>query len=81
MVAKQCWTIDDVAQWLVQRLRNEGCLSAREAGWEVLDRFGESFIHPGRGRPVLNQDVVARFRRIVGHVEWSARLRLWCLRV
>lgn len=67
------------AQWMLARLRAEGCLHQDEAVHEIMERFGEEYAYfNDNGNPAIVPAVLDAFRRMTGDdVVWTKRYRFW----
>jgi hypothetical protein len=72
-------TASDVAQWMVDRIRANGCEYQEDVVQEIEDRFGTEWVCENeKGNPAIRPNVLAAFRKMHdGTIEWSKRGKSW----
>ena len=71
--------VRDVAQWMLQRLHENGELYQDEAVDEIERNFGSAFVYENEnGNPAIDRGVLREFRRLTGEsVVWERGEQLW----
>ena len=72
-------TAEDVASWMLEEVRREGCLYQETAVHDIAERFGQQFAYVNdNGNMSIHRDVLAAFRALSGDsVVWDKSERLW----
>ena len=75
-------SLEDVAKWMLTRIRDQGYLEQAEAAEEIANRFGTDFVYENeRGNLAIDRKVLAAFRRQSEQlVVWENAGRLWRMR-
>jgi hypothetical protein len=65
-----------VAQYLIERLKEDGSLSQRAGALEIRERFGEGVVYTNHLS--INRIVLVEFHKLAdGHALWDNRQHLW----
>ena len=69
----------DVAEWMLSRLKKTGELYQEDVACRIRNSFGETFVHLNEnGNLAISRGVLKEFRRISGNcVVWERGERLW----
>jgi len=72
-------TAQQVAEWMVDEIRNKGTLHQSDAIEYVKSKFGEAFIYVNEnGNPSLDKEVKKAFRKLHGgKVAWDRDGFFW----
>ncbi|WFS15180.1 DUF6953 family protein [Rhodococcus aetherivorans] len=72
-------TTREVAQFMIDRIREDGTWYQYEAVQEIEERFGPEWIYTNEnGNPAISQQVTREFRRLHGGtIEWERGERAW----
>ena len=70
---------EDVANWMLEQLREGRPLYQDDAAWKIKKQFGDAFIYNNaNGNPAIGKDVLKAFGKVTGdNVVWSHSERLW----
>ncbi len=74
--------IEDIADWMLDRVEEAGQLSQKNAAWHIADRYGHPFVYRnGNGNLAIHPAILKEFRDSDdGNVVWVASKRIWRLR-
>ncbi|WP_138843900.1 DUF6953 family protein [Rhodococcus pyridinivorans] len=72
-------TVRDIAQFMVDRIREDGTWYQYEAVQEIEERFGPEWVYINdNGNPAISKKVTAEFRKLHGGtIEWERGERAW----
>ncbi|MCJ8504126.1 hypothetical protein MRU69_04495 [Kocuria flava] len=72
-------TAQDIAAWLLERIRTEGRLSQDQAVQEIPETFGPEWVRTlENGHTGIHQEVLKEFRKAHGGtVQWDRDRRFW----
>ena len=75
-------TPSNVAQWLVDQLREEQTLYQETAAFGIVEEFGDEFVYyNAAGNTAISKDVLKEFNRLTGDsVVWVRSERCWRFR-
>lgn len=70
---------EDIAGWMLERIRTEGRLSQDRAVQEIPEAFGPEWVHTlDNGHAAISREVLKEFRRAHdGTVQWDRDRRFW----
>lgn len=72
-------TANDVAEWMLRRVEEQGHLVQQRAAHEIRERFGTEYLYRGQsGAYRIDEAVLDAFRELTeGTVVWSKSNRMW----
>lgn len=75
-------TAQDIAAWLLERIRTEGRFSQDRAVEQIRETFGPEWVHTlENGHVGIHRDVLREFRKAHdGTVQWDRDRRFWAPR-
>jgi hypothetical protein len=75
------FTADDVAEWMLEQVTNDGELEQALAADEIESRFGERFVYDGASGWRIHRDVLQKFLALSNAtVVWHKGEKTWRLR-
>lgn len=72
-------TAQDVAQWMLKELQNQGELHQDQVVYDIADKFGKGFTYLNEsGNHAIGKDVLAAFLKLTGKkIVWIRSERYW----
>jgi len=72
-------TAEDVAQWMLKEVMDDGPLYQITATWQIGDKFSKTFVYINdNGNPAMSKDVLKAYNEISADlVVWSKGGRYW----
>ena len=69
----------DVARWMADEIKTNGCLYQDEAASAIEGFFGNTFVYTNEsGNTAIGRDVLSAFRRLTeATVVWDRSVRYW----
>jgi hypothetical protein len=73
----------DVAAWMLEKLKRDGCLYQADAAGHIQRKFGESFVyHNEAGNLAIAERALVAFRKLTPEdIVWDRAQRMWRKRV